>query len=387
MNVVIAALSAPAQLNGVSRHAMNLGRALLATSGIERVHFLAGDWQKPMFHAALPDANPRLHKHWMRLPDANISRLLWYYRELPQIAMQLQADVVHLTYPAPLAAHSYRCPVVLSLHDLYPFDTPLNFGALRSAVARYTMGQCIQRVDALACVSASTLHQLGRWFPDRAENAVVVPNVVEFKGPSHNERAPEPIGEHPFLLSVAQHRRNKNVPLSISVFARALEERILPGAARFLIVGICGPETSAIHARIRECRLEGRVFLSSGLTEPELRWSYRHCIALLAPSSVEGFGLPVTEAALAGCRIICSDIPAFREVGGASCRFVPHDNDPVAAYTRALADSLAAPKPTPCPLPRLSAPSVGRRYAELYRTLLRARTPEFDMLSQPESAR
>ena len=386
MNVLIAALSAPTQLNGVSRHAMNLARALLSTREIDRVHFIAGDWQKPMFSPGLPEADPRLHMHWVRLADANISRLSWYYRELPQIAMQLEADVVHLTYPAPVAAHSYHCPLVVSLHDLYPFDTPVNFGVLRSAVARRTMGQCIRRVNAIACVSTSTLDQLTRWFPDRVAEAVVIPNVVELKGPLQAERAPEALRGHPFLLSVAQHRRNKNVPFSISVFARALQDRVLPRDARFVIVGIPGPETSAIHARIRECRLEDRVFLYSGLTEPELHWCYRHCAALLAPSSVEGFGLPVVEAALAGCRIVCSDIPAFHEVGGLSCHFVPHDDDLVAAYTRVLADALAAPKPPARSLPHLSAASVGRRYAELYRTLLCSRISEFDMLAQPESA-
>src|SRR5581483_3541112 len=109
----------PVHLNGVSRHAMNLTRALLSTGEVNRVHFVAGAWQKSMFCASLPMADSRLHTHWVSLRDANVSRLLWYRRELPEICIQLEADLVHLTYPAPLAARGFRCPVVLSLHDLY----------------------------------------------------------------------------------------------------------------------------------------------------------------------------------------------------------------------------------------------------------------------------
>ncbi|MFD2497977.1 glycosyltransferase [Rhizorhabdus histidinilytica] len=35
------------------------------------------------------------------------------------------------------------------------------------------------------------------------------------------------------------------------------------------------------------------------------------------PSFAEGFGMPVTEALMAGTPAICSDLPALREAGGA----------------------------------------------------------------------
>src|SRR5579871_1393790 len=121
MNVLISALSAPSQLNGVSRHGANLVRALLSTSEVSTIHFLGGSWQRVMFDDVLPGDDSRLHKHWINLSDANFHRLLWYLRELPKIAGQLRANLVHLTYPVPISKESYPCPTVLSLHDLYPF--------------------------------------------------------------------------------------------------------------------------------------------------------------------------------------------------------------------------------------------------------------------------
>lgn len=384
MNVVVAALSAPSQLNGVSRHAVNLPAALLAAPGIENIHFLCGDWQKSIFHGAVKTRDPRLHLHWISLRDVNFNRLLWYYFELPQIAAQLDAEIVHLAHPAPVAKNAFPCPVVLSLHDLYPFDIPENFGFLKGAFARRIVAQCLRRVDAIACVSASTRARLDKWFPRQLRKAAVVPNIVELP-PATSHCGLEPLIGRTFVLCVAQHRSNKNVPLAIQAFQRALEQEILHPGARIAIVGIPGPETKRIQNLIRELRLSGRVLLMSGLSDAQLRWCYENCALLLAPSSIEGFGLPVAEAMLAGCRVVCSDIPAFRELRGDACRFVGWGGDILENYTEAIRDVLALPKPSGLPLPQLSVSAVGQQYLALYQSLHCSHLSEFDMLRQPEA--
>ena len=51
-------------------------------------------------------------------------------------------------------------------------------------------------------------------------------------------------------------------------------------------------------------------------SDEELTELYASSSALIFSSKMEGFGLPVLEAFAAGCPVICSDIPVFREVGG-----------------------------------------------------------------------
>jgi glycosyltransferase involved in cell wall biosynthesis len=369
MNVAIAAMSAPTQMNGVSRHAANLVRALLSTTAISEVHFLAGAWQRKMFRNALCCADPRLHTHWIPLREANLSRLFWYYRELPCIAAQLETDVVHFTFPAPKAPAAFPCPTVLSLHDLYPFAIPRNFGMLKSLLARHTIAQCIRRVDAVACVSSTTRADFIRRFPAQAYKARVIHNIVEFRGPAMMTGNLQPLKSRRFILCVAQHRSNKNIPLAVSVFERLLTSRIFAAEARLVVVGIPGPETRKIEEMIRNARLSHKVLMFSGLSDAELRWCYQNCDLLLAPSSQEGFGLPVAEALLAGARVVCSDISAFRELGGESCRYVSWTGDPVTAYVSAVRDALAAvPARTPSLL-HLSASSIGEQYAHLYSEL------------------
>ena len=125
----------------------------------------------------------------------------------------------------------------------------------------------------------------------------------------------------PFLLCVAQHRRNKNIILALRTLRRLLREKAVHPETLLVIVGIPGPETAIIHRFIEETQIGNSVLLVSGISEAELQWCYRNCEVLLAPSLMAGFGWAVAEGLLAGSRIVCSDIAPFRELGGDNCRY------------------------------------------------------------------
>ena len=371
MRVLIAALSAPTELNGVSRHAANLARGLLSLPDPPQIHFLAGAWQSRMFARAIASTHARLHIHSIPIPHRNLARIRWYYSELPRIARRVGADVVHLGYTMPLDARAFHCPTVVSLHDLYPFDIPENFGPLKGFINRKLMHQCLRSVDAIACVSESTRTRLKQRFrAPLGRKAVTIFNAVEPVSSTAARRPPELSGNESFLLCVAQHRQNKNIPLALRVFERLLQSRVLREDARLLLVGIPGPDTRLIQTHIRQAGMERSVIMLTGISDAELQWCYRNCELLLAPSSIEGFGLPVAEALLTGCPVVCSDIPAFREIGGNHCSYVAFGENVVERYENAVREKLAEPRPEPLSLDRLSPTAIAREYMALYRRLL-----------------
>jgi len=376
MRVLIAAASASSAMSGVQRHAFNLARCLLTHPEISAVHLVVAPWQQELARNSL-EPSARLNVHVAAMQTTALSRNLWYYRKLPSLATQLRSDIVHLAYPVPLPARGLACPAIVTLHDLYAYEIPSNFGFPKVLFNRWILQQCLSAVDSLACVSDVTHLRLGKYVSRRIQRkARRIYNCVEAETQcAQHCPIPDSIGE-PFLLCVAQHRRNKNIPFLLRVFAQVIRRRPIDPSTLLVIVGIRGPETGIILRTIQETGLSRNIRLIEGLSEPNLQWCYRNCRALLAPSTVEGFGLPVVEALLAGCRVICSDIPAFRELGGASCCFVPLDGRAQDAFAQAIVATLAKPSRkigrSPVLMPQLSTPVIAAQYVRLYRLLLAA---------------
>ncbi len=369
MRLVLAAVSSNRQLSGVTRHAANLARCLLLHSRIEAIHLIAAPWEVPLLRDAIAVEDPRLHLHNVHLDEYSLARNLWYYSDLPEIAAQLGADVVHLSYPSPVNRRRMHCPVVVTVHDLYAQDIPENFGFPKVIFNRLVFRQSLRAADALTCVSNATLERLRSWAPAMAAKATRIYNCVE---PTQVRigRSPVPRCRNvPFLLCVAQHRRNKNIVLAVQTLAKMLREKSVHAETMLLVVGMAGPETETIERCIEAEGVGQNVLLLSGISETELQWCYRNCEALLAPSLMEGFGLPVAEGLLGGCRIVCSDIAPFRELGGVHCRYFALGAGEEERFAEAIRVTLQQPRTGPVALPQISGKVIAGESMALYERL------------------
>jgi glycosyltransferase involved in cell wall biosynthesis len=367
LKILIALASSSAHLSGVPRHGINLARCLLTRREIAAVYLVAAPWQRQLLEEIAP-ADPRLHLHFPHIGRGSWSRNWWFYYQLPALATHVDADLVHLAYPMPVNLHAFHCPVVVTLHDLYPYDIPHNFGFPKVLFNRAVLRQCLHTADAITSVSESTHARLAAMFPGIAHKSLVVSNSVSLPA---DLQAPEPAwSDEPFLLCVAQHRRNKNVLFALRIYQRLLACGSLPASSQMFVVGIAGPETPAIQQFIATYGLTRHVHLVDGISDQHLQSCYRNCILLLAPSTVEGFGLPVVEALMSGCRVLCSDIGAFREIGAGHCRFLPVEDEPLEAWTKAAAEEMMQPRPVPVLMPQFGAAVLGEQYLRLYQTLL-----------------
>ena len=371
MKILIAAASLASNLSGVQRHAFNVARCLLPQKEISELHIVVAPWQRNLASAAGLRRDVRLLTHVADTGTDSVSRNLWYYRGLPKLAAQLQVDLVHLSYPMPINAAAFHCATVLTLHDLYPYEIPMNFGFPKFIFNRAVLRQCLRNADAIACVSEATNARLREYVsPTIWRKAIRIYNCVEPEAITANvSPIPDWSGE-PFLLCIAQHRRNKNLPLLIRAFDSLLRSRGIAPNAKLVIVGIQGPESRKIDRLLTSSGLLHCVHLLEGISEQELQWCYRNCEALVSPSITEGFGLPIAEGLLAGCRIVCSDIPAHREVGDAHCRFFVLQQDAEGPLAEAVSAALRDSKRPPVLLPQFSAGVLASQYLALYRRLI-----------------
>jgi hypothetical protein len=77
----------------------------------------------------------------------------------------------------------------------------------------------------------------------------------------------------------------------------------------------------------------------------------------------------VAEALLAGCRVVCSDIRPFRELGGGHCRYFSLGPEAEENFATAVRLARADPRRGPVSLPQLSGRCIAGEYMTLYRAL------------------
>ncbi len=373
MHILISALHRPSKPTGVCRHAVNLAQCLADTDQVTKVTLVVGAWQKDYFEKSFTLDPKKIKLFSVDIKNNSVSRNIWFLFNLPKLAKQLHCDIVHLSFPLPFVRALFPCPVVSTIHDLYPYECPENFGYPNVIFNQLFLKQCINNSDGLSCVSKRTLEYLKNYFPgiEQRKKTTVVYNYVDF---SHLEpRIPNAIEisiNAPFLLSVAQHRKNKNLDILIQAYSLLLKNNQLKGSTKLILVGSSGPETENICQQIRALSLQDRVLMLSSIDDDELCWLYQNSELLVVPSSSEGFCLPLAEALYLSCKVVCSDIPIFREIGSSNCTYFELQGDRVQNLSQAIICSLAQPHDDNIyPDSRFSKEKIAHQYLIFYSIL------------------
>lgn len=342
---MVAAVSRFTQPSGICRYAANLASCLFQEGGVKRVSLVIGSWQESHFRDLLGDI--ALDLVTVQIGRGSRERNWWYWQNLPRLARQLNCDIVHCSFPIPVRRSVFPGLIVTTVHDMYAFDCPENFGFPAVLFNRAFFGQALRASDGVVCDSQETLNRVAHYFPNfpKRKKASVVPCCVDFDRISSREPVSLcSLDKAAFVLCVAQHRKNKNLDLLITAFAALKAQENAPSGLRLLIVGSEGPETERIK-QLADTRLpDGSVAFASGLANDELAWLYQHCDLLVIPSSQEGFCFPLAEGIYFGARIVCTDIPILRELGTPECLYFDLSAAP-ATLASAMRTGLLRAKP------------------------------------------
>ena len=165
MHVLIVILHRPEKPTGVCRYAANLAKCLADREEILQVTLVTGIWQEHYFKTAFLLDSDKIKILGINTKNSAISRNLWYCFGLPKLVRSLQPTLVHLAFPLPFFRKLFPCPVISTVHDLYPYQLPENFGYRQAFFNRILFQKCISGSDAITCVSKTTLDSLGYFFP------------------------------------------------------------------------------------------------------------------------------------------------------------------------------------------------------------------------------
>lgn len=291
--------------SGVQRVVREIARACVESGAGLPVYLEAGRLHGKFKHENLPDAVELQAGDTLLLLDSG-----WGFVD---------------EYPPLLnAAREAGAEVVGCLYDLIPLRYPAATALKNSAPFISWFEKVLLRCDAIVCISQSVAQDLVVYL---RENRLATPANLRIGwwplGADFGagaEKAPSRTAERlasaptPFFMSVGTLEPRKAYPIALDAFELLWSQGC---DARYVIVGRPGWNTQALQRRIRQHKeFNRRLFWLDNASDADLSHLYPRARALIFPSFVEGFGMPLIEAAHYGARVIASDIPVFREVGG-----------------------------------------------------------------------
>lgn len=205
-------------------------------------------------------------------------------------------------------------PVYL-VHDLIPITHPEYCRAGEALKHAERVRNMLLSAHGIIANSRATLESLREFAAD--ERLPMPPAVAALLGmePWRAAEARPPLEPaRPTFVTLGTIEARKNHLLLLQLWTR-LARRLGSDTPRLLIVGQRGWECEQVVDLLERCRpLQGHVVEISRCSDGELLGHLQSARALLFPSLVEGFGLPLIEALSLGTPVIASDLPVFREI-------------------------------------------------------------------------
>ena len=242
-------------------------------------------------------------------------------------AVYVQSSPHHLTKPA-LVRHILareKARFLCLVHDLIPIEYP-EYARPNGAVEHRTRIETIATLaDGIITNSAATKASLAPWLEKAGREidvhvALLGTQQIAGTAPRRSDT------NAPYFLCVGTIEPRKNHLLLLNLWRHMAETQSADTIPRLIIVGRRGWENEQVVDMLERCSaLRGHVEEHNGCSDRKMHELLQDARALLLPSFAEGYGMPVAEALSVGTPVLCSDLPALREAGGA----VPDFLDPL----------------------------------------------------------
>ena len=245
------------------------------------------------------------------------------------VLLLLDSSWMYPIWPAVKKAKKNGAVIGLVVYDIIPLRHPDFFPPVIAKRFSRWFEQAIEHVDFLVAISETVQNEVRAYlkqnYPQYQDSCRVgifplgcaLDNISNKK--SDVSRPKAALEGKNIFLAVGTIESRKNHSYLLDAFDLAWQQ--CPDV-KLCIIGKIGWLSEQVVNRIKKHPLfKKNLFMFSDASDTELDYYYRHSKALICPSFVEGFGLPIVEALSYGLPVLASDIPIHREVGKYFCAY------------------------------------------------------------------
>jgi len=257
-----------------------------------------------------------------------VDKFVLFRRQLAR-KLRERPQVVHICdhSNAMYAKSIHGVPVVVTCHDLLAVRGALgeDTGCPASATGKFLQRWIVsglRKADVIVADSLATLEdakrvvgqERGRPKMEKVTLGLSYPfqklSAAETRKRLSDVSALDP--RFPFVLHVGSNVAYKNRAGVLRIFAASSEQ----WNGRLVFAG--EPLSDSLHSLGHALGISDRIVELPGISNELLEGLYNGAVALLFPSSAEGFGWPIAEAQACGCPVLCVDRAPMNEVAGAA---------------------------------------------------------------------
>jgi glycosyltransferase involved in cell wall biosynthesis len=259
---------------------------------------------------------------------------------------------------------------VVTVYDLIPLREPAVMTSIRAhrrfLYRRYL--ELVRRAAGIIAISESTAADVVELLGVPEGRIRIVPPYVGASIVSDSAADDSIAGPPAKFLFVGIPESHKRPMLAIDAFGELIRRGV---DAELAFAGLHPASLRmALRERVAAAGVEARVRYLDRIDDAELGRRYAESV-LVATSSIEGFGLPLVEAILAGGRVAATATAAYRDAVGAVATFATDSS--VGAVADAMAGALGR-APSVADRARLAqrfgAPAVAAGLLAAYRDLV-----------------
>ena len=228
----------------------------------------------------------------------------------PSFLAKYNLDLMHFPYfSLPIF---YRGKFVVTIHDLIlhhyssgkASTLPLPVYKLKILGYKIVMDIAARRAKRIIAVSEATKKEIVKHLGQSRDKI-----SVTYEGVDKEIKSITKEKSTDYFLYVGNTYPHKNLNTLLFAFSALQDTK-----TKLFIVGKKDYFQAQLKDKAKNEYRNPNIVFYENVDDKELAWLYENALALVSPSYMEGFGLPLVEAMGHRCVVLASDIPSAREI-------------------------------------------------------------------------